>query len=99
MQVAALEAAARDAPPPATPASLSPRDPWAALPSAGELLPDIVRLWHEMHVPLLGRSQFLVAHAPHADAAPYYYMAEHAHLQELQQCALSHLDYATGVFV
>ena len=87
-QVAALEAEGRDASkatPARTLADLSAADPWAALPTAAELLPEIVRLWAALHVPLLARSQFLIGHA---GREPYYYMAEHAHLAELQRCAL-----------
>ena len=54
------------------------------LPAPDALLPDIVRLWHELHVPLLARSQFLVAHA---GREPYFFSAEHEHLLELQRCA------------
>lgn len=61
----------------ATPAPPSP------LPSPEALLPDIVRLWHELHVPLLARSQFLVAHD---GREPYFFAAEHEHLLELQRC-------------
>jgi hypothetical protein len=51
-------------------------------PSVDDLLPQIVRLWHELHVPLLARSQFLVAHK-HREV--FFFLAEHAHLLELQK--------------
>jgi hypothetical protein len=53
-------------------------------PSAEELLPKIVRLWHELNIPMLARSQFLLAHE---GKQSFFYQAELAHLEELQQCA------------
>lgn len=65
-------------------AARSPLPPVKQDPSAAELLPEIVRLWYELNIPMLGRSQFLLAH----EGKPsFFYQAELAHLKELQQCA------------
>ena len=83
-QVASLEAEAREPTPVKTLADLSSiADPWATQPSVGTLLPDIIELWHATAAPLLARAQFLVAHQ---GKEAFYYMAEHAHLLELQRC-------------
>ena len=94
-QVAALEAEAQEQPPAKTLADLAVADPWASLPRVDELLPAIVRLWVALHVPLLGRSQFLIAHE---GKEVFYYMAEHAHLLELQRCAHAQSLQQKGAF-
>lgn len=64
--------------------AFSPKTPNKKVePFVEDLLPQIVRLWHELHVPLLARSQFLVVHK-HKEV--FFFMAEHAHLLELQKC-------------
>lgn len=58
----------------------------AAGPSAVELLADIVQLWEQLHLPLLHRSKFVIAHA---GRAPCFFEAEKAHLEALEQCVFS----------
>jgi hypothetical protein len=57
---------------------------WGELPSVRDLLPAILGLWHDLHIPLLTRSQFYIAHKC---KDIFYYMAEHGHLLDLQRCA------------
>lgn len=65
-----------------------PVDPWAELPTAEELMPKILTLWHQLNIPLIERSQFLVAHT---GKGVYHFLAEHDHLLELQRRALTRL--------
>lgn len=65
---------------------------WDELPSVQTLLPSILALWHELHVPLLTRSQFLIAHQA---KDVFYFMAEQGHLLDLQRCASRQLTVKT----
>lgn len=55
---------------------------WGRQPSVDELLSNIVKLWNEMHVPLLTRSQFWLTHQ---GKDVFYYMAEEGHLLDEQR--------------
>lgn len=57
---------------------------WGRQPSVDELLSNIVKLWNEMHVPLLVRSQFWLTHQ---GKDVFYYMAEEGHLLDEQRYA------------
>lgn len=63
------------------------REPSEQRLTAAELLVDIVELWDRLHVPLLHRSRFVVAHR---GLAPFFFQTELAHLQDLDRRASSH---------
>ena len=63
------------------PGGLTVNDSWAGPPTATFFLPKIVKLWRELHVPLLHRSQFLIAFR---GRETFYYEAEHRRLTWLK---------------
>jgi hypothetical protein len=59
---------------------------WGRQPSIGELIDSITQLWHEMHTPLLTRSQFWLTHQ---GKDVFYYLAEQGHLLDEKRCVLA----------
>jgi hypothetical protein len=57
-------------------------DSWAGLPTASFFLPKIVRLWHQLRVPLRHRSQFLLAFR---GRETFYFEAEYRRLAWLKE--------------
>ena len=57
-------------------------DSWAGLPTASFFLPKIVRLWHQLRVPLRHRSQFLLAFR---GRETFYFEAEYRRLSWLKE--------------
>ena len=56
-------------------------DSWAGMPSASFFLPKIVRLWHQLRVPLQHRSRFLLAFR---GRETFYFEAEYRRLEWLK---------------